>query len=1367
MRIDRQPASPDVPLSEPKRRLLERYLRGDVPRSPDAGDSIPRRPAGAAAPISVGQRAIWLHSQIAPGLPLYNETFTVRRTGPLDGAALEWSLEEILKRHEAWRTSVRTVAGRPLQVVHPTPRIALQVVDLRALTGDAREPEALRLAAEDARRPFDLAGGPPLRLRLIRLGDEEHRLYITLHQIIFDGVSVFSVFLPELTGLYEARVAGRVPALREPQLQYGDFARWQRRRRREVVSRGGLDYWRRQLAGAPTVLDLPGDRPRPPWPSFRGEQPTFTLPGSLRDRLEALSRSEGATLFMTLLTAFNVLLYRYTGQQDILVGTVASCRDRPELDGVIGFFLDTLVLRTRLSGGRTFREVLAGVRETTLEALAHADVPIEDVVATLGQGRDAGRNPLFQVMLVLEPPLPAPPPGWGLTQMDVDTGIARVDLHLQVDERPEGINLRVRYSTDLFDRVTIDRLVRRFTVLLEGIVADPGQRVAALPVLAPEDRATGLPAGDPAAPAGPIVRFAREEIEQSIAQRFARQAAAHPRRIAVREAGREWTYEALDRAANRVAATLAPEVGGPGARIALLLDHDANMIAGILGALKAGGAYVPLDPGHPAGWLSHIVADCQADAVLTNARNRSLALELARGRKVLGVEEILNAAPGDTRVRTASPDDPAYLLYTSGSTGRPKGVLQNHRNVLHFIRAYAANLRLSADDRLTLLSSYSVDAAVMDIFGALLNGATLCPIDIREAGLAGLRDRVRRDGVTVYHSTPTVFRHLIEALAEETLSPYLRLVVLGGEEVRREDVESGRRHTPGRCLFVNGYGPTESTVTLQHFVDRATPNGRASVPLGRPVEDTEVLLLGPRGEPGQICGEIAIRSRHVALGYWRRPDLTRASFLADPEGGDRRIYRTGDIGRLLADGGIEFAGRRDAQVKIRGFRIELGEIEATLARHPEVREAAVAAHGRPPGERRLVAYWVARAEPAPDEGKLRRFLRESLPEAMVPAAFVRLAALPLTPSGKIDRRALPDPGEDPSERRCVFLPPRDALEARLALLWQDVLGTGPVGREDHFFDLGGHSLRAARLFAEIEKTFGLRLPLATLFGAPTVAQFAGVLRDRGTSAAWLSLVPLQPGGRRRPFFGVHGHSGEVLFYRDLCRSLGPDQPFFALQAQGSGGKPPHRAIEPMASHYLDEIRTVQPRGPYRIGGYCLGAIVAFEMAQQLRARGEEVELLALFVGHDSRARGPLRLGSRVSFHLSQAWSRSGRDRRAYLLRRGRDAWRDLARSTRSLLWRLAYTLLDRIPRLPSGLPWNVEEMNLHAARRYAPRLYPGRMTVFLSGEMPPGFSLDPKRDLDGLEARELEVVPVPGGTHTMMQEPHVAELGARLKARLG
>jgi amino acid adenylation domain-containing protein len=1354
---ERSPREEIAKLSSAKRELLQKYLQGDFPRSPTSNGTIHQRAVGSVVPLSYEQQHIWLHSQLAPELPLYNEILTVRRTGPLDVPALERSLSEIIRRHEAWRTVFHTVDGEPVQVILPPPTISLPVIDIRELPEAEREPEALRLAAEEARRPFDLVVGPLLRTKLVRLAEEEHRLYVTLHQIIFDGVSANSVFLPELVTLYEAYAVGRPSPLPEPEIQYADFAQWQCQEPRGETLCTQMQFWRRQLAGAPTDLELPTDRPRPKVQTFRGRQASFALPKSLSETLKEFSQQEGVTLFMTLLAAFEVLLYRYTGQEDILVGTAISTRKRPEVERLLGIFLNTLVLRTRLAEGLSFRQLLTRVREVTLEGLSHGDVPFHLLIKALQPNRDPGRNPLFQVTFELEPPLPAPGPGWGLTQMDVDTGVARVDLYFQLDDQPQGILGHIRYSSDLWDASTIDRLVTHFRLLLEGIIANPDRPISGLPMLTASER-LGVPGHRAIArPSNSFVTFEEKDIEQSIPQAFERQVAKYPQRIAVRTGDAVWTYEALNQAANRVAHALSASQEIDGARVALLLDHDAPMLAGILGVLKAGGTYVPLDPTHPSDRLFHIVADSMTTAVLTSRKNVPLASELARQSvEICELDAIVSGATAPEYRSVASPDHLAYILYTSGSTGRPKGIVQNHRNVLHFIGAYTNNLHLCPEDRLTLMSSYSVDAAVMDIFGALLNGATLCPIDVRDVGLRGVGGRLEEHGVTVYHSTPTLYRHLVTALERSPKLATVRLVVLGGEEVRGEDVESYRELFAPDCIFVNGFGPTESTVSLQYFIDKPTEVERRSVPIGYPVERTAVSLLSSDGCPEQVYGEIAIRSPYVALGYWQRPDLTGMAFPPDPEGGKDRTYRTGDMGRLLPDGSVEFCGRKDLQVKIRGFRVELGEIEAALSQHPAVKEAAAAVCEATDGEKRVVAYWVANEQPAPSTDVICGFLRERLPNYMIPSAFVRVDALPLTPSGKLDRRALPAP--DQAYQENVFTAPRDDLELQLAGIWQNLLGVERVGIGDDFFDLGGHSLLAIRMFAEVENRFGVRVPLATLMKAPTVERLADVLRNDGYPQPGHSLVAIQPAGSRPPLFCVHGHFGEILFYRDLARRLGPDQPFFALQAQGLAGKPAHQSIQAMAGDYVQEIRSVQPQSPYFIGGYCFGAIVAFEMAHQLLAQGQDVALLAVFWGYTLKPQ----LSERVKFNLEQLRRLGGRGKLAYLL--GMSYRNHAATKARSWLWRLAYRLFGRRKRLSSRLLRNIPEMNLQAARTYVPQTYEGRMTVFLSGEMGQRVRFDPTRGLAGMTAREVEVVGVPGDRDSMLKEPFVRVLADRLEA---
>ncbi|HEY1690573.1 MAG TPA: amino acid adenylation domain-containing protein [Polyangiaceae bacterium] len=1083
-------------LSDEKRLLLERYLRGERQPVRAVARHIPQAPPGEPVPLSFEQELIWMHSQLAPELPLYNEILTLRRKGPLDAETLGRAFGELLRRHEAWRTTFDVFDGRPVQRVEPAAAVALPVVDLTDLPAADREREARRLATELVRRPIDLVHGPVCRPTLVRMADDEHRLYVIVHQIVHDGVSVYSVLLPELVQLYEELASGATTQLGGPPVQYADFAYAQRRGHTMEAIEPSLAYWRRQMADAPTALEIPTDFARPSVQTFRGRQHTFTLPVALTHALKRFSQREGVTLYVTLLAAFETLLHRYTGQDDLVVGTAISTRRHPDVDRLLGVFLNTIPLRTRVSETMTFRQLLAAQKELTVEGLSHGDVPFHLLVKDLQPRRDPGRNPLFQVTFVLEPPMPPPMPGWELTQMDVDTGVSRVDLYLQMDDRPEGLVGHIRYAEDLWEHATIVRLAEHLETLLEGVVSDPEQVLAAIPMLTAGERRSPEPTDLLARPSNEFVAFDAAEIEQSIPERFAKVARAHADRVAVRTSDVTWTYAQLDEARRKVSAALVPHAAELGSRVALVLDHDAPMLAGVLGTLTSGCAYVALDPSHPPERLRQIVVDAGVVAVLTSARNRALACALAPdGVEVLVVDDVLRGppAPAPATERRVPPDTLAYVLYTSGSTGRPKGVAQTQRNVLHFIAAYANNLHLSADDRLTLLPSYCVDAAVMDVFAALLTGATLCPMEVRSLGLRGVLRCMSELRITVHHSTPTLFRHLVRELGSAPAPATVRLVVLGGEEVRRSDVEAYCEHFGPGCVLVNGFGPTESTVTLQYFVDRKTRLDRRAVPIGTPVERTQVALVSRSGVPGQVYGEIAIRSPHVALGYWGCPELTEKVFRDDASGSGRRVYRTGDLGRLLPDGNVEYRGRRDQQTKIQGFRVELGELETALVQHAEVREAAAVVREGKEGEKYLVAYFATRGERVPTPDELRRFLRGRLPIHMIPASFVCVERLPWTTSGKLDRRALPDAEPDAIEARAPVAA-EDELEEHLARIWRDVLAVPRVGVEDDFFELGGHSMTALRMMARIDDELGVGLTLGTLFEAPTVRRLADVLR---------------------------------------------------------------------------------------------------------------------------------------------------------------------------------------------------------------------------------------------------------------------------------
>ncbi|MDX6443963.1 MAG: hypothetical protein QOH71_1037 [Blastocatellia bacterium] len=1426
-------------MSDAKRALLEKYLRGNVAPSAETW-TVNRRPAGQPALTSLGQEQLWIHAQMVDDLLLYNEPVTVRRTGPLDVAALKQSLKEIIRRHEAWRTNFAVENGQLVQVINPEFDLELPLIDLRHLPESERESEALRLATLDARRAFDLSKGPLLRGMLAQLGDEEHYLFLTLHQIIFDGVSLYSVFLPELTALYEAFAAGRPSPLPELPVQYADFAHWQRQQVQEHEVSKQLAYWKKQLADAPSGLDFPTDRPRPAIQTFRGEQLSFTLSQRLSDSLKTLSRREGTTLFMTLLAAFQTVLHRYTDQDDLLVGTVTTSRKRSEFDAMLGFFLNTLVLRTDLSGDPTFLDLLQRTRRVTVEALAHGDVPVHRLVKELDRERDAARNPLFQVMFVLEPPLPAPQSGWELSQVDVDAGIARVDLYLELDDRPEGLVGRIRYNSDLFVAASIERMLDHLTTLLDGVVADPSRAISDYS-LETETAVTS----DLIRPTTPFIEFAKDEIEQSISNRFENQVRQNPNRIAIKSKRHQWTYAELNRKADEVAQAILSLLGDCEERVALLFEHDAPMIAGMLGALKAGKTYVPLDPSHPRERLTHLIEHSQASALLTNSRNLAVASQIwsteaersddtdlgsrrsirskapstlrsagALQKGLINIDDEILLTQGAS-LRCFEPDRLAYILYTSGSTGEPKGVMQNHRNVLHHIRAYTNNLHLSADDRLTLFSSYCFDASVMDIYGALLNGATLYPIDIKEDGLDELPRYLVDERITVYHSTPTVYRYFMNTVAQTSGCdssvlahrlksvplPYLRLVVLGGEKVVRTDVELYQKHFSDDCLFVNGLGPTEATVVLQNFINKETKLSGDSVPVGNPVTDTEVLLLNKDGRPSEISGEIAIKSAHVALGYWRNPDATAKAFVAAPRGNtptvskavfdtSERFYKTGDMGRRLPDGSIQFEGRKDFQIKIRGFRVELGEIESVLIQHPAVREGVVVAGENGNGDKRLIAYVVPRDKPSttnfslstsvdPTLGNsdklklvvqtLRDFLRLKLPEYMVPSSFVVLDSLPLTASGKLNRRALPAPN-DRVVRATVA--PHTPLENSLTAIWADVLEGKAIGVDDNFFDLGGHSLLAVRLFAQIEKKLGKRLPLATLFQAPTVAQLAAVIQKDWTPA-WSSLVPIQPNGSQPPFFCVHALGGNVLEYRQLARHLGTNQPFYGFQSAGLNGKlSPHTRVEEMAAHYIKEMRELQPSGPYFIGGRSLGGIVAFEMAQQLRAQGEQLGLVALLDTYPSSyakllreqatVRGRFHLAvNRTKSHLENLGSLSMRKKLSYLLAKSQFAPQKL----KSQLWRRLHSAFENFGRpLPRALQ-DIQELNSLAVRQYVPQVYNGHVTLFWA-------STDLRASVDFVEGWRalasggIDLHEIPGTHLDIVKEPHVSELASKLRSCL-
>ncbi len=1109
----RQELGVEVPLSE----LFVRPVLADFARAVEGAvrtELPPIEPVertGAGLPLSFAQQRLWFLQQLEPASTAYNLHGSMHLRGALDLEALRWSFDEVVRRHETLRTVFRQQDGEPVQVVLPPAPAALEVVDLRELPEEEREAQVRDRTRRAARVGFDLERGPLLRVWLLRLGEEEHVLLVTMHHIVTDGWSL-RLLTRELRTHYEAFRRAEPASLAELEVQYADYAAWQREHLRNGVLDAQLAYWRERLADVPALV-LPTDRPRPPVQSYRGAAGTMRLPVELSEALRQLSRREGATLFMTLLAGFQLLLSRLSGQDDVVVGSPIAGRTRMEIEPLLGFFLNSLVLRTDLSGDPSFRELLARVREVTLGAYAHQEIPFEKLVEELKPPRDLSRTPFFQVLFNMLPDGAGERLDFGgvvvepLGAAEVE---AKFDLTLYLVE-DAGIMLRLVYNTDLFDAARIERLLRCYATLLEAAVREPQRRISTLPLLPEAERAGPPPHLPRIAPGPSFAEFPAEALEHSLGARFAGQVARAPQAIAVETVRHRWSYAELERRANQVAHAILRRCGAGEGRVALLLEHDAPMLAALLGVLQAGKAYVPLDPSFPPERLRRLLHDAGAGALLTQASLVVGARAWAGGTPLLELEEVEAGESGQAVDLEVSPATPAYILYTSGSTGEPKGVVQCHRNVLHHIRTYTNRLRLGAGDRLSLLSSYGSDAAVMDIFGALLNGAVLCPIDLKGEAAGGLPGQLAGRGITVYHSTPTVYRHLLAQMGGGEDLSRIRLVVLGGEEATARDVELFRRHFASEALLINGMGPTECTLAMQQVVGRETelPGGR--VPVGSAVEGVEVLLLNAADEPVETyaTGEIVLRSAYLALGYWGREEQTRAAFAPDPDGGERRIYRTGDLGRRLPDGRIVFAGRKDFQLKIRGHRVEAGEIESALLRCTGVRQAVVLTREGTSGGRQLVAYLALEPGSPPALSELRDHLRAILPEHMVPAGFVTVERLPLTRSGKVDRRALAALEPEPLAAVADFVAPSTPMERLIAEIWRDLLQEERIGVRDNFYDLGGHSLLSIRFASRFHEATGIRIDLREVT-YQTLGQLAATYTERvavpSSPSRWSALV---------------------------------------------------------------------------------------------------------------------------------------------------------------------------------------------------------------------------------------------------------------------
>lgn len=1122
-------------LSAAKQALLEKHLRGKFKKKTDV-QIIPRRSEDGLCPLSFAQQRLWFFNQLEPGSAVYNLFWATRLTGSLNAAALEQSINEIARRHASLRTTFSTAEdGQPVQIIIPTRHITLPIIDLQDISASEQETQVHRLAFEESEKSFDLSQYPLFRATLLKLSEKEHIILSTVHHIIADDWSM-GVFMWELVTLYKAFSQGKPSPLPEPALQYTDFAQWQRDWFQGQVREQHLSYWKQQFSGSLPVLELPTDRPRAVTQTFKGKTHRFILSGKLSEQIRSLSQQEGCTLFMTLLTVFNILLYRYTGQEAIIVGSPFANRNRTQIEYLIGFFVNTIALRTDLSENPSFRELLRRVKETTLGAQAHQDVPFEQIVAEIHPEREANRQVLFQVMFAFQNAQDRglELPGLMLTPLEIHPEISMFDMTFEIYDTEAGFSGLAEYNTDLFDPSTIIRMINHFETLLEGIIAHPEQRLSELPLLSETEWHQILMEWNETRTDYPK--------EKCIHELFEEQAALTPDAVAVVFEKQQLTYQELNQRANQLAHYLQKLGVKPETLVGICIERSLEMIVGIFGILKAGGAYIPIDPAYPHERLNFILKDTQTPVLLTQQHLH----EKFSGNGIPSEERIgvnfpswegsgvgLRTVCLDTEWNTVEQENNKnpvnnvlsknlmYVIYTSGSTGIPKGVLISHQALVNRSIATVKRYTLQPDERVLQFASISFDVSLEEIFPSLISGATIIlrPYEIA-ISFNDLLAFLEQEKITVANLPTSYWHEWVAELSRSktNLPSALRLVIVGTEQALSERLTQWQTLVGDRIRWINGYGPTEATITATMYEPEQSQTV-TSIPIGSPLENTQVYLLDNYLQPVPVGvgGELYIGGDSLARGYLERPELTAEKFVPNPFNNmpGSRLYRTGDLARFLPDGNIEFLGRVDHQVKIRGFRVELGEIEAMLRQHPAVHETVVTVREDSPGNKRLIAYVLFDWEHTATINELRDFLKTRLPEYMLPALFVVLEEFPFTASGKIDRRALPDPEADRTTLGAdTYVAPRTPTEKVLADIWAEILRLKQVGIHDNFFELGGDSILSIQIIARANQA-GLKFTPRQLFQYQTISELAGAAAETSEKVfaeqnMITGLVPLTP-----------------------------------------------------------------------------------------------------------------------------------------------------------------------------------------------------------------------------------------------------------------
>ncbi len=1339
--------------------VADMQAAGFLPVERSRARAIPESPGLVA--LSEGQQEIWLATQVSDEANCsYNLCNTVELNGPLDEPALESALRRLVERHSALRTTFLP-DGRN-QRVAPTLRFELERADLSDLAHDERQDALDELREREARTPFDLEIGPLLRPTLIKLGDDHHVLFATVHHIVCDGWSS-GLIIEELGKLYGASRRGEDPDLGEV-MQFREYARWQSALEGSEEWNAAEAYWQRMYGDTThPVSDIPPDGPRPPTKTYTAERQTALVDHEHVEKLRAIASAEGQTLFNLILAAFECYLHRLSGQTEISLGVSIAGHTQFPGTALVGHCVNMLPLRRVVDADAPFTEHLATTREAMFDAFEHQNYSYGSIVRNMTTGRDPSRTPLVSVVFNMDASMATLDFG----ELDAVAGSSgrvceNFDVFVNLVGSRDGLVVEWTYNTDLFSRESANLRLAGFVELLHTLVENHRHPVSRIPLLTGSERSM-------------LELWNETHVEfddvSSLIARFERRAATDPDAPALVFRGESLSYGELNARANRLAHWLIDAGVGPGVLVGIMIERSFELVVSIYGILKAGGAYVPLDPDLPADRLAFMTDEAQLSVVLTQDALRDNVP--ASTDFVLEVDAewgTVARCPGDDPGVDIDAESIAYVIYTSGSTGRPKGVANAHRGIVNHMLWLESYLKLEPSDGVLLKTPFSFDVSLCELFLPLQVGARLV---IAEPG--GHRDPlylvsvIDEHALTTVHFVPSMLRLFLDD-PHSTECSSLQTVICTGEAVTF-DLQRRFFEAFDNVELHNLYGPTEAAVHATYW--RCDPTDTSGiVPIGAPLANTQIHILDDQLQPVPIgvAGELHIGGTQVAEGYLNRPELTAERFI-DNSHGPGRLYKSGDLARWRTDGAIEYLGRTDHQVKIRGNRVELGEIEATLLQHPHITTTAVVVHTLSSGDEQLVAYVNSVWGTDVDEAELRDHLKQKLPSYMIPNLFIAHDDFQLTTSGKIDRAALPPPVAQSHATATGYAAPRTELERQLVSIWEKTLERQRVGVHDDFFELGGHSLLAAGLMREIEDHIvGEPLPLATLFRAPTIAEFTSLIAEDDWSSSWASLVPIQPNGGRTPVYFVHAHGGNVIGYRDLARRLGPDQPFYGLQSPETGTDGTPRQIPEMAAAYIDEIRTVQPHGPYVVGGWCLGGDIAFEMAQQLRASGEQVALVVMIdnVRPDSAwtesSERPLtrlaqRTRTRTGLELHNLREVPRGKRLGYLAERARHV---ADAGSVKIESRLEGTAMAP----PSSAAFRAHKLAQHhekAYRDYRPEPYAGRVAVIRAERQPIGRPDDPTLGWGRFFAGESELLEAPGYRIGLLDEPRVEVVAAMIR----